>query len=365
MSRSGIVIRGLTKRFGSVVAVDNVDLVINSNEFLTLLGPSGCGKTTTLRCIAGLEPPDSGEIYIGDQMVWGAGRMVPAHKRHLGMVFQSYAIWPHMTVYNNVAFPLKIQGMNRNDERHYVEEALKLVGLADYGQRYPSQISGGQQQRVALARAIVARPSVILYDEPLSNLDAKLREQMRVELRHLHERLGVTSVYVTHDQQEAMALSDQLCIMNNGKIVQKGKPREIYEQPADRFVTGFIGSANFFRIAEVRLKEGTVLLKGGIVVRIADVSRALMNNELNSAKTFTIRPHQIGIGNEDATRASGAINLFSGVVREAMYLGDRFRYVVEIAEDCRLTVEQVAGPDLQRIGDRVGVTLPPEACIIV
>ncbi len=365
MSSSGIVIRGLTKRFGSVVAIDDVDLLINRNEFLTLLGPSGCGKTTALRCIAGLEQPDAGEIYLGDRMVCGPGVMVPAHKRHLGMVFQSYAIWPHMTVYNNVAFPLQIQRMNRNEEGQYVEDALKLVGLADYGQRYPSQLSGGQQQRVALARAIVARPSVILYDEPLSNLDAKLREQMRIELRHLHESLGVTSVYVTHDQQEAMALSDRLCIMNNGKLVQKGRPREIYDQPADKFVTEFIGLANFFKIAEVRPKEGSVLLRSGLVVRVADVSRALVSNGLNSDRTLTIRPHQIGMQNEDAVQVSDATNFFSGVIREAVYLGDRVRYLVEIAQDCRLTVEQVAGHRLQKVGEGAGVTLPPEACIIV
>lgn len=247
-----ISIKGLVKRFGATVAVDGLTLEVEKGSLVTLLGPSGCGKTTTLRCLAGLDRPDTGEIEVdGESLVSGGkGIFVPPENRGLGMVFQSYAIWPHMSVFSNVAFPLQIRGISRTERRQRVQEALNLVGLGGLGDRPATQLSGGQQQRVAVARALVYRPRVLLFDEPLSNLDAKLRERMRFELLRLQREIGITTVYVTHDQGEAMAISDQIVVMNGGRIAQIGTPQQIYTEPETPFVADFIGVANFL--------EGTV-----------------------------------------------------------------------------------------------------------
>ncbi len=231
----------LTKRFGEVVAVDHVTLEIKDGEFFTLLGPSGCGKTTFLRCIAGLELPDEGKVYFDDQDM----TEVPPHKRDTGMVFQNYALWPHMNVFDNIAYGLKIRGYKKDEIRRKVLEVLKLVKLEGLEKRTPHQLSGGQQQRVALARAIVVNPKVLLFDEPLSNLDAKLRIEMRAELKRLQRELGVTTIYVTHDQEEAMSISDRIAIMNQGRVMQIGTPQEIYKHPKNEFVARFIGQGTF------------------------------------------------------------------------------------------------------------------------
>src|SRR5215471_1579386 len=233
-----------------VRAVDGVGLSIPAGRLLTLLGPSGCGKTTTLRCIAGLERPDSGRIVIGDQTVFDSARriFVPPSDRGIGMVFQSYAIWPHMTVFENVAFPLRVARDRRYgaaEIKDRVRQALEMVRMGGFEARPATQLSGGQQQRLAFARGLVREPQILLLDEPLSNLDAKLREQMRVELKRLQKRLGVTTVYVTHDQSEALALSDEIAVFNAGRIIQRGTPQEIYRHPKSQFVADFIGSANF------------------------------------------------------------------------------------------------------------------------
>jgi iron(III) transport system ATP-binding protein len=246
-----ISVRGLTKTFGTGAeafrAINGIDFDVPQGAVLTLLGPSGCGKTTTLRCLAGLERPDNGSISIGGKAVVDTRErvFVPIHKRKIGMVFQSYAIWPHMTVLGNVCYPLGERGMGRREMRERGEAALALVGLEGLGGRLAPNLSGGQQQRVALARAIVAEPEVLLLDEPLSNLDAKLRESMRVELRSLQQRLGITTVYVTHDQIEALSMSDVVVVMNRGVIVEQGAPRELYERPRTQFVADFLGTANF------------------------------------------------------------------------------------------------------------------------
>ncbi len=243
-----VTLRAMTKRFGAHVVVDELDLHVDEGEFLTLLGPSGCGKTTTLRCIAGLETPTSGELSIGGVVVMStAGRRriaVPPEKRRVGMVFQSYALWPHMTVFGNVAYPLRMQRRPRAEVRKRVIEALGLVGLADFATRGATELSGGQQQRVALARAMAAEPRLMLFDEPLSNLDARLRAQMRNLLLRLHQTIGTTSVYVTHDQREAITLSDRIVVMKDGRVVQTGTPAEIYGGPVDSFVAGFVGFDN-------------------------------------------------------------------------------------------------------------------------
>jgi iron(III) transport system ATP-binding protein len=246
---SRVRINGLTKRFGGktpTVAIDDLDLEIEPGEFLVLLGPSGCGKTTTLRCLAGLETADSGEIAFGDRAVYDAARRVnvPPNKRNIGMVFQSYALWPHMTVRKNIGYPLRTRRMKRAQANEWIEEVARLVDTTNLLDRYPAQLSGGQQQRVALSRGLVARPDLVLFDEPLSNLDARLRELVRTEIHELHARLSFTAVYVTHDQSEALALGDRLAIMRGGALEQLGPPEEIFEEPATEYVAEFIGMAN-------------------------------------------------------------------------------------------------------------------------
>ncbi len=247
-------VNGLGKTFqtmdGRVDAIQDLSFEVEPGQFYTLLGPSGCGKSTTLRCLAGLERPDQGEIRIGDRIVSSPTVFLPPNERPIGMVFQSYAIWPHMTVFNNVAFPLKQQKVRKNERERLVMEALALVQMKDLAHRPAPYLSGGQQQRVALARALVSEPQVLLLDEPLSNLDAKLREELRLEIKELLQRLNITAVYVTHDQAEALAMSDRVAVMFGGKILQEANPKELYLKPNAKFVAQFIGQVNFF--------EGTV-----------------------------------------------------------------------------------------------------------
>jgi iron(III) transport system ATP-binding protein len=249
------------KRFGAVTAVNDFDLVVKDGEFVSILGPSGCGKTTTLRMIAGFERATEGEIYIGDHCVSSSvkGSFAPPEKRDIGMVFQSYAVWPHMTVAENVGYPLKIQKVDKKEREERVQKMLELVHLGEYSKRYPHQLSGGQQQRVALARALVAQPGLLLLDEPLSNLDAKLRESMRFEILAIQKELGITVVYVTHDQGEAMAMSDRVVVMSAGVVQQIGAPHEIYTKPANKMVADFIGLVNLLmarlRVTEYSLRE--------------------------------------------------------------------------------------------------------------
>ncbi|MER3456409.1 MAG: ABC transporter ATP-binding protein [candidate division GAL15 bacterium] len=248
-------LRGVTKRFGTVVAVDSVDLDVPPGKLVTLLGPSGCGKTTTLRIVAGLERPTTGRVWIAEEDVTD----LPAARRGVTMVFQSYALFPHLTVFENVAYGLRVQRLPAGEVRRRVQEVLDLVGLPETAQRYPAQLSGGQQQRVALARALVMQPRVLLFDEPLSNLDAKLRRRVRAEIRMLQQRLGITSLYVTHDQAEALALSDVVVVMNLGRVEQVGTPEAVYRRPRTRFVADFIGEAN---LLPATYRDGVVELAG-------------------------------------------------------------------------------------------------------
>jgi ABC-type Fe3+/spermidine/putrescine transport system ATPase subunit len=244
---SVVEVEGLLKRFGDVTAVDRISFEIEEREFFSLLGPSGCGKTTTLRCVAGLETGEAGRIRIGEQTVFDAARRldVPTNRRAIGMVFQSYAVWPHMTVFENIAYPLRIRGMSRQTIRERVARVLAILGMPDLEARLPSQLSGGQQQRVALGRALAVEPTVLLLDEPLSNLDAKLREQMRAELKQVQRETGLPILYVTHDQIEALAMSDRIAVMHEGRIHQLADPVEIYQRPATQFVLDFIGTVNY------------------------------------------------------------------------------------------------------------------------
>ena len=310
---SSITIKNLTKSYGSVQVLKEFNEVFNDGEFITLLGPSGCGKTTMLRTIAGFEAPTTGEIYIGDRLVSGGKTFVPPEKRDIGMVFQSYAVWPHMTVYDNVAYPLQIKRVPKADIRKKVEHVLSIVHLSQYAERFPNQLSGGQQQRVALARALVAEPKVLLLDEPLSNLDAKLRESMRFEIKEIAKSLGITVVYVTHDQTEAMAMSDRIFLINNGIVQQSGTPDEIYNRPANQFVADFLGKVEVFK--------GTAA-DGRIGITDWKQSLAYPAMEHTGKVEVAIRPENIVL-----SKTEGPI---TGTIETMYYLGD--------VNDCRIRV---------------------------
>lgn len=310
---SEVRIEHVFKRFGDVTAVSDFDLTVKDGEFVSLLGPSGCGKTTSLRMIAGFERATEGEIYIGDHCVSShiKNTFVPPEKRDIGMVFQSYAVWPHMTVTENVAYPLKIQKVPKEERAARVAEMLKLVHLDEYGSRYPHQLSGGQQQRVALVRALVMRPGLLLLDEPLSNLDAKLRESMRFEISSIQKELGITVIYVTHDQSEAMTMSDRVVVMSRGVIQQIGTPYEIYRNPANKMVADFIGLVNFV--------EGEVQ---GDRVYISGTGVSFPNTSgITGSATIAVRPENITM-----SRTSGTIE---GTLVHRFYLGDAVDYRVQ------------------------------------
>ena len=284
----------LNKQFGTNTVLEDVDFTIHDGEFFTLLGPSGCGKSTTLNCIAGLEQPSSGAIAVGDSTFVDSSRkvFVPPEGRNLGMVFQSYALWPHKTIADNLAMPLQIRKIGKDEQRRLIDDALDKVGLAHLRERYPHQLSGGQQQRVALARALVYSPTVLLLDEPLSNLDAKLREQARAWLKRLQVDLGITTVYVTHDQDEALALSDRIAVMSGGRMLQVGSPTEIYESPATAEVAAFVGRCNFL---EAKVAESTA---SGAVVTLAANGQSLsvdtdQKTQAGQTVTVAIRPEQL------------------------------------------------------------------------
>jgi ABC-type Fe3+/spermidine/putrescine transport system ATPase subunit len=351
---SRIELTSLRKTYGRVVAVNDVSLSIGSGEFVTLLGPSGCGKTTTMRMIAGLEKPDRGSIIIGGVEVHGSNATVPTYKRKLGMVFQSYAVWPHKTVYDNVAFPLERQRVPAAEQRSRVHRMLERVELTDLSDRYPAQLSGGQQQRVALARAMVGEPNVILFDEPLSNLDAQLRETMRDLLLDLHKQFELTAVYVTHDQTEAMALSDRIYIMHNGNLIQGGTPDELYERPGNLFVAQFIGNTNTIELAEIDAAHSSVRLKSGQVIRSHAIAEKPVERKL------IIRPHRIKI-----VGPGEAENVINGRVVSATLLGERVRYVVKADGDLAITVDEDTGGPRATPNETLRLRLPPEACLVI
>ncbi|HSH80361.1 MAG TPA: ABC transporter ATP-binding protein [Herpetosiphonaceae bacterium] len=354
---AGLVIEHLTKIFGgSVKAIDDVSLTIEPGELVSFLGPSGCGKTTTLNCIAGLEHPDHGVIRVGDFVMTDTERkrILQPEERKLGMVFQSYALWPHMTVADNVGFGLRITKVPRDQIKRRVSDILELVGLGKLGDRYPFQLSGGQQQRVALARAVVAEPRLLLLDEPLSNLDARVREQARVWLREIQKRLGITTVYVTHDQSEALAMSDKIAVMSAGHVEQFATPQEVYESPASRFVAEFIGATAFLK--------GTVVdaTPQGARVRLPD------DNVLTSARTGAVPPRvgdevSVAIRSERVQLASDGRteNVITGRITLTDYLGSKWHHTVETSAG-KMMIETLDHAD----GD-VRVYLPPDAVIVL
>ena len=362
MTDVALRLHGLTKRYGPVTAVRDVSLDVRRGEFVSLLGPSGCGKTTTLRMVAGYVRPDGGTIEIEGQDV----TRVPPYRRDIGMVFQSYALFPHMTVEQNVGFGLQMRRISKEDIRVRVADVLKLVRLEGLGGRKPAEISGGQQQRVALARAIVIRPRLLLLDEPLSNLDAKLRKNMQIEIRSLQESLGITTIHVTHDQTEALSLSDRVVIMNLGEIQQVGSPREVYVRPRNVFVADFVGESNLLkgRIAGVDAKTGMidVTLTTGERLRVAAGADGLA---AGADVSVIARPEAIRIS---ANSGKAEANAFHGTIDRVVYTGAISMTIVSLPSGLKLTVEDQnddpARPPLQP-QQAVTVTLPPVTLLIV
>ena len=348
---------------GDEAAVKGISFQVGEGEFYTLLGPSGCGKTTTLRCVAGLEKPNGGRIVIGEETVFASAQniLLPSHRRDIGMVFQSYAIWPHMTVFDNVAFPLKHskRKVPRDQLRDKVMKALNLVQLDDFADRPAPFLSGGQQQRVALARALVYEPKVLLLDEPLSNLDAKLREEMRVELKQLVSRLNITTLYVTHDQAEALALSDRVAVMNLGRIIQEGTPRQIYLEPRDAFTANFIGRTNIFNgsVAAPSAENGT----GVVELATGRIACSLPQGlKPKDSIQLLIRPEGIQILESKPETSN---NVIGGEILLATFQGDSVEYHIQVGEqECR-----VKGDGLTEFSKRrqVFLHLPPERCLVI
>jgi len=341
---SEVILQQVSKRFGETVAVSNFNATIADGEFVSFLGPSGCGKTTTLRMVAGFLEPTEGEIFIGERLVSSTKQRIstPPEKRHIGMVFQSYAVWPHKNVFENVAYPLRIQKKKKDEIAEKVEQMLGLVKLSGMAARFPHQLSGGQQQRVALGRALVMEPDILLLDEPLSNLDAKLREEMRFEIKDLQSRIRITIIYVTHDQAEAMAMSDRIFVMNAGRTLQVGTPKEIYEEPADRFVADFIGLTNLLA-CEVAGTDRVILHDGADG---AEVICAIPLG-LTGKALLSIRPEHIGL----VAAGSG----LSGEVSRAVYLGRMVDYRVRVGR-LELRVEGQASAPF-REGDKVSLAI--------
>jgi ABC-type Fe3+/spermidine/putrescine transport system ATPase subunit len=351
-----IVIEDLNKSFGRHHVLQDVSLEIEEKEFVTLLGPSGCGKTTTLRLLAGFLVPDGGEIRVAGQLLSSPRATIPPERRRMGMVFQNYAIWPHMSVFDNVAFGLKLARLGRAKIGERVARVLAAVGLEGLEGRHPAQLSGGQQQRVALARSLVVEPSILLLDEPLSNLDAKLRERMRSELKSLQRRTGITFIYVTHDQAEAMALSDRIAVFHQGVLQQYGRPRDIYERPANLFVADFMGIVNRLQGEIVERRDGQVRVRVGdhVLAAVGTAAAASPAREV----TLAIRPESVRLG---TTAVDGPANRLEGSVVEATFLGNIVDYQID-AGGLLLRV-QADRHVIQEVGSRVQLTIAIEECV--
>jgi len=362
MEQTTIVeLKNVTKTFGKVVAVDDVSLAVRQGEFMTLLGPSGCGKTTVLRLIAGFIKPDAGEILIKGQDV---SKKAP-YERNLGMVFQSYALFPHMKACENIDFGLKLRGLDRKEIDRRVLEVLEMVQLLECQYRYPRELSGGQQQRIALARALVTRPDVILFDEPLSNLDFKLRQQMRFELKAIQRKVGITSIYVTHDQTEALTMSDRIAVMNKGRIVQVGTPTDVYEEPVDKFVAGFIGEANFIEgeLLEADAKKGELVISlGGSTLVVSSAHMHAKELEPKRTVAVAVRPHKFRIERKKTQKADSV----EGRIENVAYIGSMIKYDVGLLDG---TVVKVDVPLLKKVefeaGEKIYLEWDPEDCIVL
>ena len=347
---SSVVLRGLTKRFGSAVALDNVSLEIEHGQLVCLLGPSGCGKTTALRLVAGFIEPTDGEIALGARVVSSPGRTLPPEQRNVSMVFQSYALWPHMTVAQNVAYGLEIRKLDRVTIAEKVNAILATTRLDALAERYPAELSGGQQQRVSLARALIVEPETLLLDEPLSNLDANLREEMRFEVRRLHDAYRYTTIYVTHDQSEAMTTADLIAVMNAGRIEQVGTPQEVYEQPRSEFVARFLGGGNIIRAQA--MDRSHVWFAGKAI----KCNGAALNP--GAETPVAIRQHEIRIAR---SQPPGGTNAVQGTVVRNVFLGSTRDYIVEARGGVQLRITAAPEEDFAA-GTAVWLMLPPEKC---
>ncbi len=354
-----ITFDNLTKYFGTSTAVRQVNLDVADGELIALLGPSGCGKTTTLRMLAGFLTPDEGQILVDGQVVSSRQKTIPPERRNMSMIFQSYAIWPHKTVFENVAFGLQLRRVGKEELRTRVMRALEITHLGELGDRYPAQLSGGQQQRVALARAIVIEPQTLLLDEPLSNLDASLRDEMRSEVRRIHDETGLTTVHVTHDQAEALVLADRIVIMSDGLIQQIGTPEEIYEKPANQFVANFIGRCNV--LPGKWLPSGHVDV-GGVLIAAQDQAIGV---QVGHEVALSVRPHSIRMDAGECVPKTMSANCFTAVVEQQDYFGEFREYRVRL-EGSRVPLSVITAPNIRhQIGSPVVLAIPPECCRVV
>jgi spermidine/putrescine ABC transporter ATP-binding subunit len=358
MNGAVVTLSSLEKNYGSVGAVHCISLDIAAGEFLTLLGPSGSGKTTTLMMIAGFETPTGGDITIDGRSVIG----VSPHKRNIGMVFQNYALFPHLTVADNIGFPLKQRGIGKAERARLVGDALELVHLPGYGHRYPKQLSGGQQQRVALARAIVFQPRLLLMDEPLGALDKQLRENMQLEMRRLHAELGITFIYVTHDQEEALTMSDRIAVMNEGRIAQLGPPEDLYDRPCNRFVASFLGESNFLPgiVHGFQDKDIIVATCGGAMVRAVASTRPQQGERV----TLTMRPERMSFADGNPTPM---LNRLNATVTEAVFAGERCRYLLEAPDGTPMVLKEPSGSSIRRraVGETTEVAWAAADTVVV
>ena len=327
MTMAHLELDGLTKRYGDLVTVDALSLAVEPGEFICLLGPSGCGKTTTLRMVAGFIEPDGGEIRVSGEVVSRPGRMTPPERRNMGMIFQSYAVWPHMTVRENVGYGLRMRGVAAAEREARVTAMLKATKLSELEARYPSELSGGQQQRVALARALAPNPGILLLDEPLSNLDANLRGDMRFEIRRLHDEFRNTSIYVTHDQVEAMTMADRIVVMTAGRIEQIGSPQDVYDRPNSRFVAKFIGGSNVLDVKHVAGREVSL---NGHTLHVGEGDFAGPGHDM----AFCVKTHDLELLTDEPAAGN---NVVPGVVRSQAYLGGHRDYVVDVGQDLLIT----------------------------
>ena len=363
-----INVANLSKSFGNTLAISDINLSVRQGEMLVLLGPSGCGKTTTMRCIAGLERPSGGSVTINDRIVFDdRGKIdVPINQRNIGMVFQSYAIWPHMTVFGNVAFPLEMEGLSRKTIRERVSEVLALVGLSGFEERGASYLSGGQMQRVALARSLIMRPSVLLFDEPLSNLDARLRDHLRVQLREIQTELGITGIYVTHDQHEALALADRIIVMQSGRVVQSDDPVAIYQRPKTSSIAEFLGFSNIFSASVLeRSGNATTLALNGSGQKL---SAGAPPHDVAGDLAVCVRPEDVAIRKIDgnaAQRPRLPENTLLGEVILASFMGSFMQYRVRVdgGEIWEVLSSEVTA-DIRRTAS-VTLTIPPASVLLL
>jgi iron(III) transport system ATP-binding protein len=346
-----VTIRNLTKRFGNTAALRNVSLEIQAHELFFLLGPSGCGKTTLLRILAGFYQPDEGGLAFGDRSMNG----VAPHRRRTGMVFQNYALWPHMTVAENVAYGLEVRSLRADEIKRRVTDALAIVQMERFGDRTPNQLSGGQQQRIALARALVIEPDVLLLDEPLSNLDAKLRLEMREEIRRIHQQTRITTIYVTHDQKEALSLADRIAVLRDGIVEQVGDPRTVYRHPANRFVADFIGETNWLTATVKSLSDGQLALdtEAGLIWAPAGADVGI-----GASVWLGFRPEAVQIGPSE-------INGFETTISHVSYLGEIEQYVLQIAGDRALKAIEQNPLEIRRPGEKLAVHVRPQDLLVL